>query len=1091
MLASLPAEAPLSAATRSVSVLENLVRTLSPPQQAEILAQAEKQGVLYAHQVPAPASQPAASPGSESRRPLLTQLLSGHTHDLEPLQSGPVAFRDTDLDPVQREAVAKALHTPDICLVQGPPGAGKSRVTAEIIVQAAARGERVLFLAPGVAALDRVLEWAAAREVVLPVRCLDRDESLDRLPPATRALTFDEQVRSLTAEALRGARRQLEAAAQHFGRLRRQEAVWTALQELAGSWERLEEERAALRVRGSRLVDEVEQEAAEAATVADAHSFRGKLLTNVRQRGEAWARLDALQGKVRSQIETRRHDLDQLTAQVEALRPLVEAKEHKRWLTKAWWQATFRGNSTSQWLELEAQHQQIQTELEALQAQSASLDQERQQEDAKFQAERTRLLHAEMDRRRTALNGREQILQQELSLLQQKWQNLCQDLSCAGTPPAAITVAAVQTAQAAWRCDLEQREQQQTLARRWVAYLEQDPKALSARLPRYVNVVAATTTALPGDAHFGDAAQEAGPLTFDLLVLEEADQVAEAEFLQAARRARRWVLIGEPTWEDRDMRGDNRDAKNEPPGGATHPVRVPAPGRSTRLDLRSAYFHRLWRHLHCDPRCLPYAWVQENDRLCCRLHAVVPEQRPALESEWVADSPEIELRILTQPRGQPTLAEVVFPPSMAIDRAKQYIFQELQQLAVQASHHSLRWVEEPDRLVLRLANGQIASDVSVLLQPGIRETVGAAPAVKNSASAAVALGVSRSRVWQTCCVEFDRTAGWQRPQAEDWVQQHLGLRDLGRTVRLDTLHRMEDDRLAAFLGDLLCVGSPAASTPAGGPTLPKAVAGRNTTRNDWQAPVEFVSVPALPRAPERSRGRQAERGASPASTAPLSLVLPRKGGAGLELDLADPRQRERLPAEWRPDLPKQGLVNYLEAQAVVRALTALAAELPLVAQTPATPSRISTPPPLCRPRPAVVVLALYAAQAELIRQMIRQAPSLAKAGMEVEVAVPGAFRQREAGLVLVSLTRSHTHRAVAFGEGPRSLALALTRACDKLVIFGDPGTLVRRSLWHGPLDHLDETAAAWERELVAGLVRYLEGHGSHPRAFHLRKGSGS
>src|SRR6516162_7681791 len=51
--------------------------------------------------------------------------------------------------PAQRqEALARAVATPDICLIQGFPGTGKSRVIAEMILQAAGRGERVLFLAP-------------------------------------------------------------------------------------------------------------------------------------------------------------------------------------------------------------------------------------------------------------------------------------------------------------------------------------------------------------------------------------------------------------------------------------------------------------------------------------------------------------------------------------------------------------------------------------------------------------------------------------------------------------------------------------------------------------------------------------------------------------------------------------------------------------------------------------------------------------------------------------------------------------------------------------------------------------------------------
>jgi hypothetical protein len=123
--------------------------------------------------------------------------------------------------------------------------------------------------------------------------------------------------------------------------------------------------------------------------------------------------------------------------------------------------------------------------------------------------------------------------------------------------------------------------------------------------------------------------------------------------------------------------------------------------------------------------------------------------------------------------------------------------------------------------------------------------------------------------------------------------------------------------------------------------------------------------------------------------------------------------------------------------------------------------------------------------------MIRRIPSLATADFAVEVTVPGLYRQREAQVVLVSLTRSHTHRAVAYGENPQLLTLALTRARSKLILVGDPGTLARRSQWEGPLEHLDHLDAARERELVAHLVGYLDGRGPQAHAFHLRQGSGS
>ena len=75
----------------------------------------------------------------------------------------------------------EALATPDLCLIQGVPGTGKSRVIAEVVRQATLRGERVLLLAPSAPALDRVLERLGCRENLCPVRLLAPAESPEAL----------------------------------------------------------------------------------------------------------------------------------------------------------------------------------------------------------------------------------------------------------------------------------------------------------------------------------------------------------------------------------------------------------------------------------------------------------------------------------------------------------------------------------------------------------------------------------------------------------------------------------------------------------------------------------------------------------------------------------------------------------------------------------------------------------------------------------------------------------------------------------------------------------------------------------------------
>jgi hypothetical protein len=205
-----------------------------------------------------------------------------------------------------------------------------------------------------------------------------------------------------------------------------------------------------------------------------------------------------------------------------------------------------------------------------------------------------------------------------------------------------------------------------------------------------------------------------------------------------------------------------------------------------------------------------------------------------------------------------------------------------------------------------------------------------------------------------------------------------------------------------------------------------------------------------------------------------------KAGAGLELDAGDPRHRDRLPAELRSGFTGSGFVNYLEAQAVIRTLEALVADPAL-----RTAGRRRGGNPA---RPVIGVLALYPAQAELIRRLMTRVRALTAPEVMVKVDVPAAFREGECLVGLISLTRSHSHRAVRFGEGPQLLIRALTCARARLLLFGDPGTLVRRSQWEAPLDHLDELASAWEHRIISRLVSYLHGHGVPSHSFQLCEG---
>lgn len=1053
---------------------EELFPSASPAQQSELLAMARRQGLLYAHQLPAPANgaRPPGPADDSGSRQLLPRLLAGHVEELEPVRPGPVEVYDRELDPHQREAVVRALSTPDVCLIQGLPGTGKSRVVAEVLLQAAVRGWRTLLLAPGAAALDRVLLQIGAHDAVCPLRCLAGNERAESLPPPVRALTFSERVRCLSEQSLQSARQALRVQEERRQRLQGAERVWPAIQELAHGYARLQEELDQLARQQEVCPAEVERAAAGKIdtvtcrgsdtartnvieTAAPPVSFLASLAALSCARQDDLARVDAGLAEAERKIEERRRQLATCEPEVEALRPLARAKDQGRWWTWAWWRATWKSNVCGRFKTLERQQREARGAIGLLEETVRRLHQEKLEGEQAYRADRQRLLEAETARRRAELEARAAVLRAEQARVQAQWQRILGGMAGDIPRPAEISLAAVERAHRAWQNHLEHADQAITFGREWLDFLQEAGPNLAGRLPEYVNLVAATPSGLAADPHFGDHRPTA---LFDLLILEEADQVSEADFLKAARRARRWILVGEPPadgesiglWEKEKVRVPER----QPALGFSRPhaasfARAPVPLLRPSHAVRPPVFHRLWVHLHSDPRKLPYAWGREDCRLCCRLRPLAADQRQWLESERVADSPEIELRIFAPPRTPPQLAEVVFPASMSVRQAKEYIYRELEELPVQSSGHSLLWVEEPERLILHLAGGGASTNgTGVPLEPGVWEMVGPEHSENG---------------WQTCRLEFERRAGWQRPQAEEWVRRRLGVRDLGRTFRLDAPRRMPAP-LAAFLSELLFEG-------ADGYTA------ANVETRAGPPAVEFVAVPSLVAEGSASKPANGRRGGSLPRRAPTS-----RGGAGLEVNLAGPRHADGLPADLRALLPDRGFVNYREAQAVVRQLEALADEL--------RPERRDMAATSCRPAlPGIAVLALYPGQGELIRCLIRQSPKLSRAGLKIEVDVPGAFRHREADVVLVSLTRSHSHRAVSFGDGPQALSLALTRARQKLILFGDAGTLARRSQWEGPLDHLDGPTAGRERKFVAHLLGYLQGQGRYPEVFHVREGN--
>lgn len=959
---------------------EEWYSSASPRQRQEILDLAGQQGVLYVHQIPPP--RPAErSEVLAVEAGGLSSILAGDLSALPPPPRVVAPSECAALDLAQREAVARALNTPDIFLLAGLPGAGKSLVAAEIVRAACRLGWRVLLLAPHAPTLDSLLEKLSADACVFPLRYPGPDEVVAQLAPAVQAMTPGRRGQALAEQMRQSAQQMRGTLAESESQWESQASAWRAVCALAPQHQDCAADLRRLHSEAEGLEAQVRAD----AQVPGETQFHRLFADLVRKQEEKTADITRRQIEIDSALAQAKAALADLQPHLDELRPLAEAKRGGRWWTRSWWQAWRRGNVVEQYDALEAQARGAQSSVDSANAFLAQIAAEGKQAERERNAQADVLIQGEIEHRRTSLQARQEAFARLFAELDQAWRDSLQGLN-ESDRPLSSDAAAVESAFAAWQSQFDRASEKARLTRSWANDLENPNGDFVKRLPQLANVLAATLDAPPPDL-------AAAP--FDLLLIEDAQYVTEADLSRFGRFARRCVLVADAGMsEAADRAGD---------AAASHPN----------------CFRKLWRILHQDAAAPPYVWLRENGRLCCRFRPIAAEEEARLEVEFLADFPEIELRISPSPT--PSLVQIAFPADMNLSQAKQFIYRELQELPVRRLG-TTAWISESNEgIVCHLSphvGAHACSDVE--LEKGLHEWACES---------------------HTHRLAFDRRSGWTRDEAERWLQSNLGVRDLGRTLTLGVCHRAKPG-LGALLSDLFFAGRMLpAPTPAAA---------------DDHAGFQFIPVPA----PVLENGKKLAR--------PVGSILsawPREG-AGLEIDLTAIRTADRIPSDLRAMLPRRGFVNYLEAQAVVKHLEAI-----------------------CHGETAlshrdVAVLALYQGQVDLIRILIERSELLKGLG-KISVNLPDAFRQNEVSTVLLSLTRSHSHRAVAIGESPAQFPLACTRARDRVVLFADPGNLVKRAAWQGPLEHLDAASAAEETRHIIPLVRYLQGNGAHQQHFQV------
>lgn len=138
--------------------------------------------------------------------PAHTRLLEALTRPeaLDELSLPPYAATNPETERQER-AVMMAVETPDIALIHGPPGTGKTTVISRVVEELVRSGHKVLLVAPTHVALDNVLERVGDRENVTAVR-LGADDNVDmsvrRFLVRERRHDLSQQLQSQLAKAL-------------------------------------------------------------------------------------------------------------------------------------------------------------------------------------------------------------------------------------------------------------------------------------------------------------------------------------------------------------------------------------------------------------------------------------------------------------------------------------------------------------------------------------------------------------------------------------------------------------------------------------------------------------------------------------------------------------------------------------------------------------------------------------------------------------------------------------------------------------------------------------------------------------------------
>lgn len=414
------------------------------------------------------------------------------------------------LNEKQRTAVKTALAAPYSCLIQGPPGTGKTQVITATIARLVERGERVLLTAPTHVALDEVLRRLLNESDVFPIRLTWKDSLVDKEVRHLTRSRYDHEV----------AKRLCTPATSEI-------AAWR--ERLA----RVRDERVAIATWSESVTERRESEDAESAA-------RSAFERGEQYREAEVENLKRVRQKVAGAVEkwttrTKRLRADHATAD-EHLRSLeTTAGRWRRAL--AWLGIGELAHARIQLRDLAGRLSKAESGLQSAlsdQARSEAVEADTLSRHANGRrAEADRLAHAE--ERHIRARQHAEAANARLSAL-----NLTALVATPEQVPTVLSQLDVEEEELASRVDVQERwfELAGMTGHNEEADRRNGRNVMGGALAGAVNLVCVTTTGFGGDPVYRE-------FDYDTLIVDEASKVTGAEFLIPARRARRWVTVGD------------------------------------------------------------------------------------------------------------------------------------------------------------------------------------------------------------------------------------------------------------------------------------------------------------------------------------------------------------------------------------------------------------------------------------------------------------------------------------------------------------------------------------------------------------------